>query len=123
MASSDEHQRLLETFKALDQTKREALANLESPLELGLATLVLAADIAKVDHLSIGEMVEALDVAGVALQEKRLGRALSRAGNRVGRKSSSGEITYKVMLVGRRQVEPLLETGSVTLMYIDGDQP
>lgn len=99
---------------------KQVLADIESPLALGLAALVLAEDRAKHPYLSGDDIVTALEAAGVAIQRTQITRAFSRAGNKVSRKSLDGDTLYRVMTHGRREVEPLLQEGEITVSYIEG---
>lgn len=114
---------LLDTFANLDQPVKEALADIQNPLMLGLATLVLAEDKAQRQYLSGEHIVAALESAGVAVQRTQITRAFSRAGNRISRKQIDGEIHYRVMTHGRRDVEPFLKSGKISVSYIEAGQP
>lgn len=114
---------LLNSFRKLDLATRNILADIDSPLQLGLVTLTLAEDHAKLEYLSLEHILAALEAAGVAVKRKQLARAMARAGNRVGRKEIEGEPHYKVMTRGRREAERLLTVGSLDLIYVERDRP
>ena len=114
---------LLETFENLDEPTKQALADIKYPLMLGLATLVLSEDRAQRPYLSGEHIVAAFEAAGIAVQRKQVTRAFSRAGNRINRKTIEGEIHYRAMIHGRRDVEPLLQLGKIQVAYVEGGQP
>jgi hypothetical protein len=114
---------LLEAFANLDQPVKDALADIQNPLMLGLATLVLAEDKAQRQYLSGEHIVAALESAGVAIQRTQITRSFSRAGNRISRKVVDGETHYRVMTHGRRDVEFLLKPGKINVSYIEVGQP
>lgn len=111
------------SFRGLDGQSRDALADIESPLHLGLAALVLAEDKTKLEWLNLDQMVDGLVNAGISIRRLQLGRALARGGDRVNRKKMDGEVYYKVTIRGRREINPLLNQGTLTLSYLEGDRP
>jgi hypothetical protein len=114
---------LLDSFRALGDPTKNMLADIDSPLLLGLLTLTLAADRAMREYLSLEHMVAALEAAGIGLKRVQLGRALARAGNRVSRKMIDGEPHYKIMIRGRRDAEQFLQAGNLSLLYVEGRKP
>lgn len=113
----------LDAFRALDERTKNILADIDAPLKLALATLMLAQDATDRDSLSLEHMVAALEAAGVAINRVKLARAMARAGSRVSRQVVSGEPYFKIMTKGRREVEQTLRAGSLNLVYIDGSTP
>lgn len=114
---------LLAKFAGLDSATREALADLRSPLDLALATLLVARDQCGTDTLTAEHMVAALEAAGVAARRSALGKALARAGNRVSRKQGDEGAVYRLMLPGQRQAQPLLSHGNLQVLRFDGTAP
>jgi hypothetical protein len=114
---------LLDSFRSLDDRTKNILADIDSPLILGLATLTLASERVGVESMSCEHIVAALEVAGVALNRSRLEAAMARAGDHVSRRVIDTETHYSVMTRGRRRAEELLNVGSLDLLYIDGGKP
>src|SRR5512140_1351425 len=100
---------LLDTFTSLDHAKREALAELDSPLLLSLAALDIAAAEAGVERLTAEHIVACLEAAGVAVRKTSVSRALARAGGKVATsRNADGETLYKVMTRGKKEIENLV---------------
>jgi hypothetical protein len=114
---------LLNSFRTLSDPTKNRLADIESPLLLGLLTLTLAADRAGWEYLSLEQMVATLEAADVGIKRIQLGRGMARAGNRVSRKQIDHETRYKIMTKGRREAERLLQAGNLSLLYVEGYKP
>lgn len=112
-----------EAFRKLNPAIKEALASEESPLRLGLAALELAKSNLGAEQLTVNQLVAALDATGVALRERSLLRAFSRAGNKIASRTIQGEKYYKIMTSGSREVARLVSTGNLQLIYVEGGQP
>jgi hypothetical protein len=114
---------LLSTFSSLDLPIKHSLADIEEPLLLSFAALALAQDFAERDYLSAEHIVAALEAAGVAIKRPQVIGALSRAGAKVSRKIIGDEVHYRLMTLGRRQIEPLLGFGPIQVVYIKSGMP
>lgn len=115
---------LLDTFGALDETTRDALADLDSPLLLSFAALSLAHDRAGYRRLSAEHIVACLEAAGVAVKRQSVSRALARAGQRVSRTEGlDGDNLYRLMTKGQRDIAPYLGGGKLSVVRIDGAKP
>lgn len=115
---------LLATFQGLDAQTKLALAEVSTPLQLSLAALDIAERTASVDRLTAEHIVACLEAAGVAVKRLSVARALSRAGRKVSAtRSDSGETAYKLMTQGRREIEPLLRNGAISVVRIEGGRP
>jgi hypothetical protein len=115
---------LLETFQGLDSHTKLTLADISAPLLLSLAALEIAERNAGVDRLTAEHIVACLEAAGVAVKRLSVSRALSRAGRKISVTSTtSGEVAYKLMTQGRREVEPLLRNGALSVVRIEAGRP
>lgn len=114
---------LLDQFASLDVAVRESLADIASPLELALATLLVAKEKCATDGLTAESMVAALEAAGVAAKRAGLVKALARAGNRVSRRPSPDGTIFRLMLPGAKQVTALLGQGNLQVVRFDGTAP
>lgn len=114
---------LLAKFAGLDSSTREALADLESPLDLALAALLVARDQCGTETLTAEHMVAALEAAGISAKRSALVKALARAGNRVSRRQGDEGTVYRLMLPGQRQALPLLSQGNLQVLRFDGSAP
>jgi hypothetical protein len=114
---------LLETFRTLDPAIKDSLADIDKPMLLALATLTLAEDLAGRPYLSSEHIVAALEAAGIALNHSQVSNALSRAGNKVSRKTENEERYYRAMIPGRRLVEPILSIGPIHLTRVEAGKP
>jgi len=114
---------LLDSFRNLDAHTKNVLADIDSPLLLGLATLTLASDRAGIDSMSCEHIVAALEASGVALKRSRLEAAMARAGDLVSRNVTNNGTYYRIMTRGRRRAERSLNAGSLDLIYIQGGKP
>lgn len=115
---------LLKTFTALDKNTKEALADLKSPRQLSLATLLLAEDRCGVSKLTAEHITACLEAAGVVVRKLSIARALANTGGAIATlKNQDGEIEYKLMTRGRRKIEPVLAGGGITIVRIESNQP
>lgn len=114
---------LVEKFRSVESGIKATLAQETSALKLGLVALVLAQERFATEAVALDELVEGLDRLGVAVDQGSLGRAFSRAGNRIRRISVKGEQFYKVMTAGRLYVADLLEESGPEVTYIEGGKP
>jgi hypothetical protein len=118
--------RIFLAFGKLDPKIKEALANIEKPILLSYAALAIVQDYTDQpdqQYLSTENIVEALGAAGIAINHKQVNGALSRAGQCIKRKVIKQEMCYRLMTVGRRKVEPLLQIGPIQIIYIEGNTP
>lgn len=115
---------LLEVFENLEEPIKQLLADIRSPLILGLATLFLSESRAQRLYLSSEHIVAALEAAGVAVKRAQIANAFSRAGNKISRKMIEDETCYRLMTSGRREVVNLFELpGEISVSYIEGGKP
>lgn len=115
---------LLEGFEELDPQRKHALSDVSSPLLLSLAALEIAATEFGVPRLTAEHIVACLEAAGVAVKRTSVSRALARAGGKVSTSTdSSGDVAYRLMTQGRKEVEPLLRNGSLFVVRIEGGRP
>jgi hypothetical protein len=114
---------LIERFREVDDEIKRALAGVRAKLKLGLCVLTLAQDEFSTEYLSLDEIVEALDKLGVAVERVSLGRAFSRAGDRVRRVTVDGVVKYKVMTKGRQEVEDIVSIRGAQVIYVQSGQP
>jgi hypothetical protein len=115
---------LLEAFQALDARAKHALAEISSPLLLSFAALDIAAETVGAERLTAEHIVACLEAAGVAIKRNSVSRALARAGNRVSTSvGASGEVGYRLMTRGRREVEPYLKNSALAVVRIEGGRP
>ena len=115
---------LLETFEGLDAQLKHVLSEVSSPLLLSLATLDIADREAGMQRLAAEHIVACLEAAGVAVKRTSISKSLARAGGRVSKATNaSGEVTYKLMTQGRKEIEPILRTGSLSVVRIEGGRP
>lgn len=114
---------MIERFREVDDEIKRALAGVPSKLKLGLCVLTLAQDKCGTEYLSLEEIVEALDRLGIAVERANLGRAFSRAGDRIRRVIVEGVPKYKVMTKGRQEVEDIVSIPGPRVIYVEGGQP
>lgn len=114
---------ILSVFESLDESTKLGLADIQSPLILGLATLYISDYQAQRPYLSSEHIVAALEAAGVAIKRTQITKAFARAGDKISRKSIDGELHYRIMTNGRRQVEPFLQLGEISVSYIQSGKP
>ena len=115
---------ILEAFQDLDAQAKHALAEIASPLLLSLAALDIAEQRVGVQRLTAEHIVACLEAAGVAVKRNSVSRALARAGNKVSTSvEPSGEIGYRLMTKGRREVEPYLKNSALFVVRIEGGRP
>jgi hypothetical protein len=77
-------------FESLDEDIKQAIADIESPLLLGLATLLISENQAQRQYLSAEHIVAALEAAGVSINRNQIVKAFSKAGNKINRKIVTG---------------------------------
>lgn len=115
---------LLQTFRDLDGNLKHALADLDSPLLLAFAALSIAGKQCSVERMSAEHIIACLEAAGVSVKKNSVSRALARAGNRVSAaKDEDGEVHYRLMTRGEREIMPHLDGGGISLVRIDGSGP
>ncbi len=114
---------ITDAFRGLTSELKHALAEEKAPLRLGLAGLKLAYDRVGIEFLTLDEIVEGLEAAGIALKRRALQGAFARAGPRVTKREFAGTIKYKIMIRGIKDLEKLLPEGNIRVLYVEGDQP
>lgn len=114
---------LLDAFENLEDSFKEALADLDAPMKLGLAALMLAKDRAKHASLSAEHIVAALEAAGVAVDKEQITNSFSRAKDRITREIIDEEVHYKIMTKGRREVEPLITQSGIAVSFVEAGKP
>lgn len=115
---------LLATFAGLDAAMKESFADIESPLLLSFAALDIASNEGEVGRLTAEHIVAVLEAAGVAVKKTSIARALARAGDRISaRKTVDGEVEYKLMTRGKREIEEVLGGELMAVAYIEGGKP
>lgn len=115
---------LLNAFQKLDYQSKHALAEITSPLLLSLAALAIAEQRVGVQRLTAEHIVACLEAAGVAVKRKSVSGALGRAGSKVSTSiEPSGEIGYRLMTLGQREVEPYLKKSALSVVRIEGGRP
>jgi hypothetical protein len=116
---------LLETFEQLDPHLKQSLSEIDSPLLLAFAALEIAETEAGVQRLTVEHMVACLEAAGIAIKHISISKALARAGNKVtsSKDKSSDEVSYKLMIRGRKEIEEIVRTASISVVRIEGGRP
>ena len=116
---------LLETFGSLEQETKDALADLSSPLLLSFCVLDIAHEKCGVERLSAEHITACLEAAGVAVPKKSISRALARAQDRVSktRDTLEGEVLYRLMTKGKREISTLLGGGLLSVVRIESNKP
>jgi hypothetical protein len=114
---------LLATFEQLDALTRDTLADIKNHLHLGLAALMLGEDKAGHSTMSGEQIVACLEAAGVRLEKAQIVKAFKRADDRISRKTIDDETQYKLMTAGRREVEPLLNVGTIGVSFVEAGRP
>lgn len=115
---------LLGSFEALDDTTKDSLADLSSPRILSLAALHIAKNKCNVDELSAEHITACLEAAGVAVKQLSIARAMASAVGFVSsRKDDGGEVFYKIMTKGHREVEAVLGGSHMAVVRVEGNQP
>ena len=115
---------VLEIFRSLDQATKDVLADINSPLLLSFATLSIAHNMGGHERLSAEHIVACLEAAGVAIKKQSISKSLARASGRVsGTKGLDGEILYRLMTKGEREIAPHLGGGELSVVRIDGKSP
>lgn len=115
---------LLGSFETLDDATKDTLADLSSPRIVSLAALHIAKTKCDVAELSAEHITACLEAAGVAVKQLSVARAMaSAAGFVTSRKDDEGEVFYKIMTKGRREVEAILGGTRMAVVRIEGNQP
>src|SRR5574341_2354689 len=110
-------------FATIKNSHGDGLADLDSPLKMTLGALVLAEDVFGIQYLSIEEIYDGLEAAGVGIQRKQISNAISRAGSKVSRRKIDGRIKYRAMKQGRREVEEELLPSGVQVSFVESGRP
>jgi hypothetical protein len=114
---------LLTGFRNLDDTLKERIAEIGSPLKTALVVLWLAYEKFSTEYITADAIVACLEAAGITFKKEALVKSLARAGNKVARKSDQDGIKYKIMIPGRKEIEDLvLETG-LCVLFIQANTP
>lgn len=113
---------LLDTFRTLEQHKKEKLADIESPLLLAFATLDIAKKECGITELSAEHITACLECAGVSVKKKSIYGALARAQSRVST-IKKDEAFYKLMTKGEREIGNIFKTGLLSVVHIKSNQP
>ena len=115
---------LLDIFRGLERSIKDSLADLPSPRLMALAALSIAHEKGETDTLSAEHIVASLEAAGVSVKKIAIIRAMARAGDRVSaNKDFNGEIFYKLMTKGLREVAPHLGGGGLEVIRFDSGKP
>lgn len=116
---------LLETFQSLDQEMKDTLADLSSPLLLSFATLDIAHEKCGRERLSAEHITACLEAAGVAVPKNSISRALARARGRVSttRNTLDGEVLYRLMTKGKREISTRIGGGLLSVVRIEENKP
>lgn len=110
-------------FRNLSSGVKSALSAEESPLRIGLAALAITAERCQTEYLSLNEIVQALEYAGVTVRPAGLQNAFSRAGSRIAARKIDDVVKYKVMTRGMDEVGDLLGQGNVVVVHVQAGQP
>lgn len=115
---------LLASFEGLDDGAKDTLADLSSPRILSLAALHIAKTKCRVDELSAEHITACLEAAGVAVKQLSVSRAMASAVGFVSsRRDDDGEVFYKIMTKGRREVEAVFGGTHMAVVRVEGNQP
>lgn len=115
---------LLNTFRSLSSDVKNILAGISSPLLLSFAAMRIGEEEGQFERLTAEHIVACLEAAGIALSRKAVISALSRAGDRVSRsKNIDGDVEYRLMIKGQREIAPYLGVGELSLVHIEGHKP
>lgn len=114
----------LSTFTSLGQNQKDILADIDSPLLLAFAVLKIAQEKCGIDRLPAEHITACLECAGVARSIASITNALIRAGDRLSpRKDETGEVSYKLMTKGQREIDDILNAKPIDVIHIDSNQP
>jgi len=113
---------ILSCFEKLPEEIKLALDEIDSPMRLGLCALIIAADCGQA-YLSIDEIAEVLDSAGIHAEREKLVKGFARAGKRLSRKQMDGVTKYKAMIRARRELEGYVSEGPIELIYVEAGTP
>ena len=114
---------LLDTFQSIDPNVKHALADISNSRLLALAALEIAESQAGIDRLSAEHIVACLEAAGVAAKKLSITRSLSGATGLVSSIREEGEVFYKIMTKGKREIESALSGGKLSVVRIEKGQP
>lgn len=114
---------LLETFSSLEPGLKQSLADIGSPRLLAFAALDIAETHASVGSLSAEHIIASLEAAGVAVKKLSVIRALVGATGCTTSAIVDGEVYYRLMTKGKRQIEGMLGEGMLSVVRIEHDQP
>jgi hypothetical protein len=115
---------LLEAFKSLDPTVKEALADISSPLILSFAAIDLAYHTCNIESLTAEHITACLEAAGVFVKKESVLRSLARAGDRISPKETiDGEISYRLMTKGKRELPDLLSETTLSVVRVEAGKP
>lgn len=114
---------IADSFRKVDISVKEKLAHEESKLNLGLSVLTLSQNLFNFEYLSLDQIIEALDCMGIAAERSQVGRAFSRAGNKIRRIKEGRETKYKVMILGQQEVMNLISGSNIELIHIENGKP
>ena len=110
-------------FEKLNPSTKQALASIDSPMQLGFAVLALAEENTPYKELSAATIAAALVAAGVASTTTQIQKAFARAGGRVVGQKLGDETYYKLMTAGRNEVDALIHPGPLEVVYIEAGKP
>jgi hypothetical protein len=114
---------LLDTFGSLDSETKHSLADLDSPRLLAFSALEIAETRAGVNELTAEHIVACLEAAGVSIRRLSVTRALSSASGHVSSRKESGEVCYRLMTKGKREIEHVVGGQKLSVVRIEKDQP
>jgi hypothetical protein len=116
---------LLESFENLDQGTKDILADIDKPSELALMSLYIACKRFETPQMSAEHIVACLELAGVGVTKKSIGRALASAKGLVTRSiGEDGDVVYRLMTRGAREAEHLLSAGGgLSVIRIESGLP
>jgi len=115
--------RLLDSFRTLKPTTKHALADISNSRLLALATLEIAESEAGLERLSAEHIMACLEAAGVAVKKLSITRALAASKGAVSSRREDGEVLYKIMTKGKREIVSILSGGTLSVVRIEKDQP
>jgi hypothetical protein len=116
---------LLETFSSLDSGLKQSLADISSPRLLAFAALEIAEMECGIAKLSAEHIVACLENAGVAVKALSIKRALAAAAGFTSTTIEEGDVFYRLMTKGKREIEKKLPAGEgkLSVVRIEKDQP
>lgn len=123
VAGSPVESDLASCFEKLPEEMKLTLDEIDGPMRLGLCALIIAADRCGQVLLSIDEIAEALDAAGIHADREKLLRGFARAGKRLSRKEIDGVTKYKATITARRELGSYVSEGPIQLVYVKTGTP